>query len=385
MSIEAGMLYEARATGWHARGRPVVPLSVDRAALVLGTYIPVEGVTAGLLPGWTPSMLTPVFPTSSAGTIKISTPGPHRNMLFWGQVLMQSTTPPVFENCAFAGRDPRDLTSTSSTVKAYGSGFYQWQAEDCLFDPGLWRDPALFGAGRGDGKTPMLDFMQWSELVARFVNTVHGGRCTIQRSILQNGSDILHSTQSMLSADDPAFTLVEGSIVRRAAYYNAADAVSKGLRTDGNHADLLQFNAGRRFTFRGNLFGGVRDTTGYDIYNATTNPTGVSYNSGDDAFTSGVMLKQQVSTDDLRRLRDILFEKNFFQGGQYCINHPQSSTLPNDFENTIIRDNYFVRRDDGRYVIRNSAFSSCYSNNRVIDLDGSGGFTVAEPITIANG
>lgn len=385
MSAVPGVLYEARPTGWYARGRPPLPINVDRESLVLGEYIPSE-FTAGLLPGWTPQMLEPVFPPGSSGNINITSPGPHRNKIFWGTVLMKSPEEAVFENCAFPGMDVRDRTTATGVIKAYGDGYYQWRAEDCLFDPGLWRDPDLFPSGRADGKTPITDFMLWNELTARFMNAVHGGRMTLRRCIVQNGADIIHSVQGMSTVSDPWYTLVEGCILRRATYYNAADAQAKGLKADGNHADIIQFNTGRRFTFRGNLIGGVRDVTGYSIYNPSTNPTGVSYNTGEDAFTSGVMLKQQVGIDDLRRLRDILFEKNFFQGGQYCINHPQSSTLPNTYENTSIRDNYFIRRDDGRYVIRNPGFAGIYENNLIVDLDGVGGFTVSDDeITYTNG
>ena len=119
------------------------------------------------------------------------------------------------------------------------------------------------------------------------------------------------------------------------------------------------------------------DEAGYEA-----NP---GYNSGDDAKNAILMLKQEVSNDELDRIENVLIEKNFFQGGVYCINHSFSESRPNLFETTQIRDNYFVRRGNGRYVIRHTDFADCYSNNRIIDLTDDRGFVVGEPIGYQNG
>jgi hypothetical protein len=379
----AGLPYWATTagTGYTAPGRLTLPTTMDRSSLVSGAFI-ANRRTSGLLPGWTPSMLTPVPPNSS-GQIPIKDPGPYENKIFWGTVLMQSPTMPVFRNCAFPGKDPRTATSATGVIKAYGSGYYQWWAEDCLLDAGLWMDPTV---QRPDGAAP-IDFKTWNRAVATRVNGLHGGRGTLLRCEVTRVGDTVQSVQTPADASDTSFTRIKHSWLHGNAYYLGADYASLGLPADGNHADGFQFSTGQHFYIEGNLIGGPRDTTGFETYNPATNPDGASFNSGDDAFNAGIMVSQGGTQppSSLQLLGDIEITKNIFWGGKYCINHPQSSTRPNPFTTFAAHDNLYVRRADGRYVIRNAAFADRYWNERVIDLDGFGGFTVGELITFTNG
>jgi hypothetical protein len=381
MSVEAivGVPYFATSAGWVANRRPTLPTNSDRESLVLGAYIP-DDSTTGLLPEWTPARLTPM---GNGTSVTITGPGPYENILFWGTVNMKSPTLPVFRNCAFAGPNPLAGSAATGCIKCFGAGFYQWYAEDCLIDPGLWRDPTVT---RPDGSA-MLSWSAWNKAVAGHVNGVHGGRGTLLRCNVRNTGDNVQSTQRMNDAADPGFTWIEGSWLHGNLYYLAADAVASGFPSDGNHADNFQFHTGSHFTLIGNRIGGPRDASGYGIYDPDTNPSGVSYNTGDDAFNAGIMVSQGGATPptSLELLQDIEMHHNFFEGGKYGINHPQSSTRPNDFATYSCHDNYFIRRADGKYVIRNAAFSSRYVNNRVVDVNGSGGFTVAELIPYTNG
>jgi hypothetical protein len=145
------------------------------------------------------------------------------------------------------------------------------------------------------------------------------------------------------------------------------------------HSDCIQFHTGRNITIRGNRIGGVYDPFGYSQDS--------SYNSGDDIYNAGIMLQQEVSSEKNDRLENILIEKNIFEGGRsggYNINH--SAKYATNFTTTLIRDNWFILRSPTHYVIRPSAWSYCYSDDRVAKWDLNG-FSIidAGPITYANG
>lgn len=361
-------------TAWVGRGGGNV--SPGRDNLVLGAYIP-SASTAGLLPGWAPADLTPVYPSGAATYISITSPGPYENKIFWGEVRMQSSITPVFKNCAFAGRDPVGYTTLQGLIKCYGTGYYQFTLEDCLIDGGLWLDPTVVRPG---GAAP-TDLQTWRRQMA-YTAGLHGGRATMRRCEIKNVQDSVNWVQTKIDTSDTSFMLMEGCWVHKNVYYWGEDWTAT---TDGSHSDSFQTNTGSNLTLRGNMFGGVRDMTGYNTFQGYGSGTPSSYNSGDDAWNAGLMLKQEVDNGDLRRIENVLIEKNFYQSGEFCINHAYTSTRPNMFTTTQIKDNYFIRRTDSHYIIRHSNFASCYSNNRVVDLDGNGGFTVAELAPINNG
>lgn len=392
MSVIPGVLYRATSTALVAPGRPSVPFGIDRSKLTLGAYIPGRG-TAGLLPGWTPNMLEPVYPPGSTATAKgtstqitINGPGPYINKIFWGTVLMKYPGA-TFINCAFPGPGVGQ-----ACIKCYGTGYEQWIASDCLVDAGLWMDPLL----TRPGGEPAWSRDKWHRNACN-TNGIHGGRFSLFRTEIRRVGDSFSETMVKRDASDVGFTLGEGNWFHENAYYFAADWATVGVQSDGNHADNVQLTNGGSHTWRGNLFGGVRNEQGYTLYPA--DPAAISDNIGDDAWNSGLIFTQQTSTDDAHRIQRVLFEKNFYAGGKYGINHPlvSASVGTNDFADTVIRDERFVRRNDGvgngalqtdgnyaRYVNRAAAYASSYSNLRVIDLDGFGGFTLGEPIVYKN-
>jgi hypothetical protein len=388
-AINGALYFASPPSNWISPGRETIAETPDRSALVLGTYIP-DHTTCGLLPGWTINDLTPVYPSGSTGQITITTPGPYRNMVFWGEVNMKSPTEPLFVNCAFPGMDPRD--SPAAVIKCYGTGFYQFRLEDCLVDAGIWKDPTI---NFPPGKSAIPTFLQWDQKVCN-INGIHGGRFTALRCELVNVGDSWSQTQAMTGPTDTSFGKIEQSWMHGNAYYFAADWATVGVQSDGNHADNVQITRGRNITIRGNRIGGHRDEAGYAIYPA--DPSGFSYNAGDDAWNSGIIFTQQVGNDDNNRIGNVLVELNFFEGGKYGINMPYSTTYPHLFVDTSVVNNYFVRRNDGtgngalqvdgnyaRYVTRTSTLAHCFDNNRVIDTDGLGNFTVGELIVYKNG
>lgn len=384
MSTIPGVTYRHRASGFTAPDRATLPIGgLDRHDLVRGTFLPNNSLYSGLEPGWTPSMLDPVFPGSS-GQITYANGGLIENKLIWATALPRSPDGSLkFKNCLVAGRDPREVTGGTGCIKAYGTGYYQFEMESCVLDPGVWKDPTL-ASMMPPGKTPMA-FAAWNRAVAARINGIHGGRCTLRFVEIKNVADCFQETMKWGGVTDTSFILVEDSWLHGNAYYRASDYAAAGVPSDGNHADGAQLANGRDITFRGVYFGGPRDLAGYSIYDPTTNPSGVSYNSGDDAYNAEIMIAQITSLSDTDRMENILVEQCYFEGGKYGINQPMSSTLADDMDTIIIRDNFFVRRADGKYVIRNAAYASHYTNNKIIDLDGIGGFTVGSSITYTNG
>lgn len=390
VEIIQGPTYSPLNTGsWYAPGRPASGVNFDRAQLVPGTYMANNPLTTGLLPGWSVYDLEPLNPPTAGATQRtFSVGGVVENKLIWGAALARCATLDLkFRNCAIAG-----WPGAQAAVKCYGTGYYQFEMEDCLIDHGLWMDPDL---ARPNGMAP-LTYDEWHRSAAN-MNGMHGGRVTMRRTEIRRVSDSFSGTQTMRSADDNDFTLEEGNWYHENAYYFAADWAALGLQSDGNHADNKQVTTGHHHTARGNYYGGFRNEAGYVIY--PNDPEGISTNLGDDAWNSGIIFTQQVNTDDFHRISDVLIEKNIFEGGKYCINHPQvsASVGTNDFHDTVVRDNLFVRRNDGvgngalqtdgnyaRYVNRYIGYASSYSNNRVIDPDGLGGYTLGEPIVYKN-
>lgn len=392
MSVIPGVLYRATTTALVAPGRPSVPFGIDRTALTLGTYIPGKG-TAGLLQGWTPDMLEPVYPPGSTATVKgsstqiaINGPGPYVNKIFWGTVLMKYKGA-KFINCAFPGPGVGQ-----ACIKSYGTGYESWSGEDCLVDAGLWMDPTLTRPGGEAAWT----YDKWHRTACN-TNGIHGGRFNVQRWEIRRVGDSISETMVKRDASDVDETVAEGCWFHQNAYYFAADWATVGVQSDGNHADHDQIANGGKHTRRGNRYGGYRDEQGYTLYPA--DPAAISDNIGDDAWNSGIIFTQQTSTDDAHRIQGVLIEKNFFEGGKYCINHPlvSASIGVNDFSDTVVRDNFFIRRNDGtgngalqtdghyaRYVNRALSYAGSYSNNRVIDLDAFGNFTVGELIVYKN-
>lgn len=337
----------------------------EREELVLGEYIP-GPTTTGLLPGWAPEDLEPVYPPGTQHHINVTDPGPHENKIFWGEVRIQA--PAVFRNCMFAGMDPAAYDGATGVIRCFGSGVPQWEAHDCVVDPGLWRDPTVTRPG-GAAAT---DLATWRRGLA-WTTGVYGGSCTLVRCEITNVQDGFGLIQGKEDTEDPSFTKIEGCWIHRMIFYRGEG----WHQPEGTHSDVIQTHIGSNLTLRGNMLGGARDEAGYEA-----DP---GYNSGDDAKNAALMLKQEVSNDELDRIQDVSIEKNFWQGGVFCINHAFSEGRPNMFESTRIRDNFFVRRANGQYVIRHANFVDCYSNNRVIDLTEDGGFVVGEAIDYHNG
>ncbi|HZH04317.1 MAG TPA: PA14 domain-containing protein, partial [Myxococcaceae bacterium] len=200
----------------------------EREALALGSYIP--GVnTTGLLPGWTPAMLTAVYPSGTSNYISITHPGPYENMLFWGEIRMQSPTPPVFRNCAFAGKDPATYTTLTGVIKNYGTGYYQFEIYDSVIDPGLWRDTSVVRPGNA----PITDLAAWRRGLA-WSHGLHGGRATMVRVEIKNVQDGIGWVQGKNDANDNSFTRLEGCWIHQNVYYHGSDWTST---PDGTHSD----------------------------------------------------------------------------------------------------------------------------------------------------
>lgn len=359
----------------------------DRSALVPGEYLP-NAATAGLLPGTSVYDLEPVYPNAQ-GNVNITVAQLYENKIFWGETRMQATATagfpegPVFRNCVFTGRDPYrycDLDANGNLVPGTQVGgnvagcitsTKHYVLEDCLIDPAYWMDPLLVRPANADPVPLRL----WRKLLA-FSCGIRGGRVTSRRVEIRNVQDGFSHQSTMLSESDIDFVLLEGNWHHQSVYYAGPDW---WLTTDGTHSDGFQTNLGPNVTIRGCRIGGATDLTGYTA-------SGERYNSGDDFRNAGLMLKQEKTLTPLTEIKNFVLEKSFIQAGVgYCINHVFNTAAPAEWTNSFIRDNYFVRRADGKYIIRTPRFADKYSNNRIIDLNPDDTWEVGEAVPITNG
>lgn len=386
------VLYWGYPDGMHARGRESLLLNTEptvgpRVNPTRGTYLSNSNVYTGLLPGWTPDMLTPVIPGSSGYTV-ITNAGPYNNMLFWGGLKLQSPVEPVFNNCAVAGPKPT-VQSTDGIIRGYGAGYYQATMNDSLIDPELWMDQSLAGystwsvpAGYRYPGNKLEYFRQYNRSAG-----LHGGNMTMRRVEIRHTVDCVNSVQNNTSPG--LFTLLEDCWLHSNHYYRDPAFVTQ---TGGWHSDGFQFSVGINITIRGGFIGGVRGDYGLDSNTIPQDQlTELHYNPGHDPKGACIMLKQEpVINSPL--LGNILIEDVVFQGGDYCVNHFYSTTTPNPMTTVVLRRLKFVKiptpaNGQGGYIVRSANYASCYDvpTMRLITLNGSGGWTDVGPAPITNG
>lgn len=334
----------------------------EREVLTLGAYIP-GWKTTGLLSGWNLEDLTPITPNGSSYYITTNPGQVYENCIFWGEVRPNKVQGVTFKNCAFAGPSPAHGLTTYNSIRCYDQDTKQWWLEDCVIDPFLW--------SRGDLNPPGGAY-ELSDLpgLLRASIAIRGGRGTVRRVDIRNAQDGFHWIQSKANPSDPAFLTVEGSWIHAMNYYRGPLHPSQ---PEGTHSDGFQSHYGSNLILRGNMIGGAHSPFGYNQTPA--------YNSGDDCYNAGIMLKQEtwnvsgVPDRANREIQNVLIEKNFFNGGRdgsFGINHFYNSNYPNEFTTTQIKDNFFIQRTDTDYVVRPTRFSSLYSNNKVITLNPGG-------------
>lgn len=303
----------------------------------------------------------------------------YENCRFWG------TAGPKFDgvatyNCHFTGGDPATGTSGGPAVQNYGSAPNMIEMTDCLLDPHAWHTVR--------GRTT------WR----RSQFGIHGGMFRAERCEIRNVEDGVNHVGR--SSGDPWTNLTEmlGCWVHGAHYVNMVSAPSDGQ----THNDPFQFNTGKNIRLIGNLFGGPRDMVGYRTW-----PGG--WNSGDDFWNAGIMIKQEVSsTAPQSTIENVEIRGNFFWGGTASINHASSTGDPQTFASMVVADNYIVERgsDWGRNkktdasgaVIENTAnggpgyeilkhnnVAATYSNNRRVRVNPDGTFVILGPATISRG
>lgn len=358
------------AAGWvWATARPSAPpvdpdvrLSyAEREALVAteadwGTYIPNERNTA-LLPGWSVADLTPVYPAPGQTWITLTEGSVYEDVIFWCEVRMprgDDGTGPTLRNYAIAGQDPDTIGSAwktdnrdeqsklyeyaedSQCIRAYDDDVLQWHCEDGLHDPGLW----FTDLAPGGARTGNMAYKLRSSLGVR------GGSGTLKRVQFRNSQDHVSINQpSAGGASDPSFMHVLGCLLDPTLHYSGADH----WQAEGTHDDNIQFHRGKNIKILGNR-----------ITRAGRN--------------SGVMLIQEVSAAANDLIEFVEIKRNVIEGAsglsEYGINHGVKHT--NDYSSTVIEDNDFLERADGKYIIRPTAYAGSYGTNHtaVWDVEG---------------
>jgi len=356
-----GQLLNSSFESWESSNTKLT--KSQRESLIIGKYIPNETNT-GLLPGYTPDNLEQVVPPTGSYEIKL-TEGYYENKIFWGQVNINKvrTGKVTFRNCFFAGCDPDKIPAgykkNDATLYKYYKETYglicddrlitQWEMQDCKFDPSVWFDASIVHPGDYT-RTGNMSFM------LRSTAGIRGGSGTIKRCEITNVQDGFSIVQWASDIKgDLSFLTIEGCWIHKMIFY-------KGVghpQPEGTHSDCIQFHVGRNITIRGNRIGGAYDAFGYE-----QDP---SYNSGDDVKNSGIMLQQEVDSQSINKLLNIVIEENLFEGaksGAYNINH--SPKYNNSFETTQIKNNRFIQRSPAHYVIRPKLWADRYSNNKIV-------------------
>lgn len=315
--------------------------STRRDALVRGAYIP-GASTTGPLPGTSFTNME----ANVAGYISLTTANATYNgVRFWGEVRCQA--PGItFTNCTFHGSSP-DFT-TGFCFKSYGTGYYHWVAENCLFDPYAWRTERGY---------PAMDTTNYLP-----TRGIHGGNMTLRWCEIVNCEDGVNSVQRNVApsaSGDPGspredgvpFTDIDRCWIHKCRYVNGPPYSDTGQSGGSPHCDAFQFNTGSHIYIRGSLLGGVRDTTGYQVW-----PNG--YNAGDDYSNACIMLQQESSDDPELWIDDVIIEDNFMSGGSSIININYKNT--NSLSGAIIRNNKLFQRHygDGIYMVDGSLATS---------------------------
>lgn len=320
----------------------------QREALIPGDYIPNESNT-GLLPGWSADNLEQVMPASSVEKYIILYPGIYENKIFWGgvRILNNTTGSVILRNCFISGVDP-ELIGNNYMNETYaffcdGNNIAQWEIVDCKIDAFAWFDSSFNPPG--GARTGNMSYK------LRSTSGIRGGSGTVRRCEITNTQDGFSVVQYTLDETDPSYLTIEGSWIHKMIFYKG-DGHSQ---PEGTHSDVIQFHIGRNISIRGNRLGGIYDPYGYSQY--------PGYNSGDDAKNSVIMLKQEVSSDAIYKLQNIIIEKNIFEGGFFSINH--AAARNNSFETTQIKDNWFILKNPADYVIRPKEWADRYSNNKI--------------------
>lgn len=327
----------------------------QREVLNFGDYIPNESNT-GLLPDWKVDNLERVIPTTPTTKYITLSSGLYENKIFWCgvQIPNDGTTKIIFRNCFFAGVDPEiignNYANGSYALYCDGNNTAQWEMYDCKIDASAWFDASLNPPG--GTRAGNMSFK------LRSTSGVRGGSGTMRRCEITNVQDGFSVVQYTLNESDASYLTLEGNWIHKMIFYKGEGH----SQPEGTHSDVIQFHVGRNITIRGNRLGGISGTYGYE-----QNP---GYNSGDDAKNSVIMLKQEVSSDAIYKLQNILIEKNVFEGGFYAINH--AAARNNSFETTQIKDNWFILRSPTYYVIRPKVWADRYKNNKIATWNTEG-------------
>lgn len=394
-----GDRYRLKGGLWQAVGRssltpfdpnaPVGPVT-SRTNPTRGTYTPDNDLYAGILPGWTYDMYTPVMgSTDGLRAVYHNASGAvYENKIFWGSVRMQGLGVPTYINCIFAGQNPATRVS-EGCVKNYGSGYHQATMIDCLVDPGMWKTAYAPGGA--------VDAATWQANETPAVG-IHGGRVSMYRVQIRNCSDGMQTTMSTggLGAPYSNYFIYAEDCWIHSGLYNKDTAAPYSSLPEGTHCDAVQFALGANYHFLGCYFGGHRDDDEYAA--ATIHGTTLSK----DYWNSGHLVHQEGAdnswTNPGAGLGNMLTEYCFFEGGVASVNmFYDAAANPNPMPDWFYNNNYFVQRDDynqlktmglpGKtsrqmYIIRSSQFTANFSNNKIITKNLDGSFNVLGDVPI---
>ncbi|MFC7619510.1 hypothetical protein [Microlunatus sp. GCM10028923] len=326
-------------------GRAAAEQSGNRAELRRGGYLPGPGTT-GPLPG---TRLTKITADASR---RGGEPGrftvEDRNAVFDGYEFWAEVVPAegsVFRNCVFRGIDPNLVTNKNARAAIVAHASPHFVLENCLIDPDGW--------------------LTQRERPHRVIhsNGIRGADFEARWCEIRNVADGIGIVGHGAEADDARskITDIDRCWIHAGSYVNDYYVT----HSDGQiHGDAVQFHTGKNITIRGCTLGGVRDVAGYNVWQfngpnrdgfvgGSPADTAGGRNTGDDHYTSVLMVKQEVADDVWRRLENVVIEDNGIGGGVASVNNVMSSTTPGQtWSSLTISGNRFFERgpDWGRHL-----------------------------------
>lgn len=295
-----------------------------RNALVYGEYKPVANVTAGLVDP------NAAFTTINGSQTLAVADQTFSNRIYNGTVFIAATGI-TFNNCVFLG-SPNVITSTNACIRGHSSIAARMGGavfNDCVIRP---QRPS------------------W------WMNGVIGENASFNRCLIENVVDGFSlSSQS----DVGSVTNIRGCVVRSMDRFAWQPPETGDGQADlTTHNDCIQFHRTKNVNIIGNSFICAEPAKMVDSWYPL----------------NCMLIKQEVSSDPLDMIENVLVDKNWFTGGQVGIN------LALAFSNTLgtvtISNNKFTRGGQRLYIASFASFAGTLTNN-VFEDNGS-----PVPITI---
>lgn len=332
---------------WIGIGTPDITAATanPRDSLVPGTYKP-DATNTGPLPGTAFTQVGSDGPTSTDFIVSAHNQIVE-NLEIWGSIRVGTYNNVTIQNCIIHGTLTRG--SDTGAIILGGDNGRGLLIKDCKIE-----------------QRPN-NHNEWC-------TAMRGGNYTILRTEISGFPDGLAWTSQLGNV------VAESNWIHN-GWFNEWTQAEAATSQGGNnyypyagsyytHVDGIQFHRGKNYVIRGNMIGGVRVPGNHHMSPSEKD----AINSGDDLFNAALMVKQEVDTQPINKIENVLIEKNWFAGGASTLNVTYGRD--NLFETVVIQDNKFMRPTWGQqyHILRGRDGSgtpvAVFTNNTFED-DGS--------------